>query len=238
MPRYGGAKLTGEANLKQYRELRLDGTISRLPLREVARYFTQQPLAWSGVAQGRVHATATLGRRADDFELQTRVQITPTSEGIPVSGDVQLAYHQRGHRIEFGDSHVQLPNSQVAFSGAPHAETSGFGVDSTDLRDLSPMLTILPRRVPADFLPALSAGGTAHFDGVVRGGVQIDGEASLTHFRFRGEQWDELHSKFKADAAELDAASFDLRKRALRVTGKGSYCMERWGTFGRGPDAS
>jgi translocation and assembly module TamB len=219
---YGNAKLTGEANIKQYRELRFDGTISRLPLREVARYFTQQPLAWNGVAQGRVHATGALGRKADDFELQTRVQITPTSEGIPVSGDVQLAYHQRGRRIEFGDSHVQLPNSQVAFSGAPLAEIR-LRVDSTDLRDLNPILTMLPRRVPADLLPALSAGGTAHFDGVVRSGAQMDGEASLTHFGFRGEQWNELHSKFKADADELDAASFDLRKQAMRVTGKGSF---------------
>lgn len=219
---YGGAKLTGEANLKQYRELRLDGAISRLPLREVAQYFTQQPLAWGGVAQGRVHATGTLGRRIDDLELQTRVQITPASEGIPVSGDVQLAYSQRGRRIEFGDSHVQLPNSQILFSGVPLAELR-LGVDSTNLEDLKPILTILPQSVPADSLPILGSGGTAHFDGVVRDGAQIDGEALLTQFRFRGEQWDEFHSKFKADAAELDAASFDVRKRALRATGKGSY---------------
>jgi translocation and assembly module TamB len=218
---YGGAKLTGEAHIKQYRELRFDGTISRAPLREVARYFIQQPLAWSGVAQGRVHATATLGSRVGDFELQTRVQIAPTSEGIPVSGDVQLAYHGRGRRIEFGDSHVQLPNSQISFSGAPLAELR-LGLDSTDLRDLHPILTMLPRSVPADFLPALTVGGTARFDGVVRG-MQVDGEASLAHFRFHGEPWDEFRSKFRADAAELDAASFDLRKRAMRVTGKGSY---------------
>jgi translocation and assembly module TamB len=219
---YDGAKLTGEANIKQYREVRLDGAISRLPLREIARYFTQKPIAWSGVAQGRVHTTGTLGRRADDFELQTRVQITPTSEGIPVSGDVQLAYHPRGRKIEFGDSHVQLPNSQVWFSGTPQVDLRLRG-DSTDLKDLSPIQAMLPRSVSADALPVLSAGGTAHFDGVVRGGMQIDGEASLTHFRFHGEQWEEFHSKFKADADELNAASFDLRKRALRVTGKGSY---------------
>jgi translocation and assembly module TamB len=231
---YGGAKLTGEANLKQYRELRLDGAISRVPIREVALYFTQQPLPWSGVAQGRVHATGTLGRRAGDFELQTRVQITPASEGIPVSGDVQVAYHQRARRLEFGDSHIQLPNSQVSFSGAPQGDFR-LGVDSTDLKDLSPMLTILPRRVPADSLPALSAGGTAHFEAAVRGGAQMDGEASLTHFRFRGEQWDEFHSKFKVDAAELDAASFDLRKRALRVTGKGSYSWNNGAPLAEAP---
>jgi translocation and assembly module TamB len=216
---YGGAKLTGEASLRQHRNLRFDGDISRLPLAEIARYFTPRPLVWSGVAQGRVHATATVAEAAADFQLQTQVRITPSSEAIPVSGEVQLAYRERGHKIEFGNSRLQFTNSQASFSG-----TLGelrLVLDSTNLDDLAPALAMLPPHVPADWLPALDAGGTAHFDGVVRG-AEMDGAASLTHFRFRGEQWDEVHSKFRANANEIDAASFDVRKRALHATGTGS----------------
>lgn len=221
---YAGAKLTGEASVRQYRELRLDGAVSRLPLREISRFVTRQPLAWGGVAQGRVHVTGTLGRRPGDFELHTQMQIAPTSEGIPVSGEVQLAYRERGERIEFGKSRVELPNSRVSFSGAPRGELQ-LEVDSANLADLTPILTMLPRRVPDDLLPTLSAGGTAHFDGVLRAMAEVDGKASLTHFRFRGEQWDEFHSRFKGDADESDIASFDLRKGALRAAGNGSA---RW----------
>jgi len=35
-----------------------------------------------------------------------------------------------------------------------------------------------------------------------------------------------IHSKFRADTNELDAASFDLRKRALRATGKGGFAWK------------
>ena len=88
---------------------------------------------------------------------------------------------------------------------------------------------MLPQRVPADLLPVLGAGGTAHFDGVLHG-AQVDGETSLTHFLFQGEQWDEFHSKFRADTDKLDAAAFDLRKRGLRATGTGSIGW-RGGSF-------
>jgi translocation and assembly module TamB len=83
---------------------------------------------------------------------------------------------------------------------------------------------MLPRPLPADSLPVLNADGKVHFEGVLRGG-EVDGEASLRHFRFRSEQWDELHSKFRADAGQFHAASFDLRKEALRARGTGSLAL-------------
>jgi len=225
---YSGAKLTGEATIRQYRAVRVDGIISGLPLSEVARYFTPQPLAWGGVAQGPVQATGTLGTSRGDYEFQTHVRITPSPKGIPVSGEVQLSYHQRGSKIEFGSSRLQFPNSRASFSGTPGGELR-LAVDSTNLDDLRPALSMLPQRVPADLLPVLGAGGTAHFDGVLHG-AQVDGETSLTHFLFQGEQWDEFHSKFRVDTDKLDTAAFDLRKRGLRATGTGSIGW-RGGSF-------
>ncbi len=217
---YAGAKLTGEAGIQQHRDFRFDGAISRLPLAEAARYFTSRPWAWSGMAQGPVHVTGALSAPRSDFTLQARMRIVPSPEGIPVSGEIPFTYRERGHRVEFGNSHVQLPNSQASFSGSFGGELR-VAADSTNLDDLRPGLAMLPRPIPADSLPVLNAGGRAHFEGVVRGG-QVDGEASLRRFRFRGEQWEELHSKFRVDAGQLHAASFDLRKGALRARGAGS----------------
>jgi translocation and assembly module TamB len=220
---YAGAKLTGEGSLRQHRDFRFDGDISRLPLAEAARFTSQhwaQNWAWSGVAQGPVHVTGSLAEPRNDFALQAQMRIVPSPEGIPVSGEIPFTYRERGHRIEFGNSRVQLPHSQASFSGNFGGELR-LAVDSTNFDDLRPALAMLPRPLPADSLPRLNTGGTAHFEGVIRGG-QVDGEASLTHFRFRGEQWDELHSKFRADAAEFHAGSFDVRKGALRARGAGS----------------
>jgi len=216
---YADAKLTGEAGIWQHHDFRFDGAISRLPLAEAARYFTSRPWAWSGMAQGPVHVTGALTARSD-FTLKAQMRILPSVEGIPVSGEIQLTYRERGRRIEFGNSHVQLPNSQASFSGSLGDELR-VAADSTNLDDLRPGLAMLPRPVPADSLPVLNADGRAHFEGVVRG-AQVDGEASLSRFRFRGEQWDELHSKFRAGAGQFHAASFDLRKGTLRAKGAGN----------------
>ena len=231
-----GAKLTGEANIARYRELKFDGKISRLPLAEIAGHFIKAPFPppfpWAGTVEGPVHVTATLDRKISDLSAQTQVGITPSSGGIPISGEVLMSYRHRGKQVQFGNSHLNLPNSQLSFSGAPGRELQ-LKFDSTNLEDLRPAFALFPKSVPNDALPILNQG-TAHFDGVLRGTL-IDGQANLSHFRFRGEQWDDLRSKFKLDAETLDVASFDLRKRSLHTTGSGNLTLSNWSTSAQGP---
>ncbi len=78
-----GAKFTGEASIKNYRVLAFDGNLYSLTLREGASFFTSRPLAWQGVAGGRVHGSVTLAAHADDFTVQAKLQIAPSSPAYP-----------------------------------------------------------------------------------------------------------------------------------------------------------
>jgi len=156
--------------------------------------------------------TATLDGRALDLSLEAHTQITPATQGAPVSGEVEFAYRQRDRRIEFGDSRLELPNSESRLPARSGGEIK-LAINSTNLEDMKPALTLEPRAVPASLLPILGENGTAHFDGTLRGS-QLAGRIALSHFQFQGRQWDDFHSNFQAAPEAIEIASFDLRKVA------------------------
>jgi translocation and assembly module TamB len=74
-----GSKLRGEASLKNFRQLRLEGTVTGFPLREISR------VPWSGSASGHVQLSRTLDPHIHDLVMRTNLQIAPRSGGVPVS---------------------------------------------------------------------------------------------------------------------------------------------------------
>ena len=94
-----GGRFAGAATLKQFQELQLDGKISHFEIRDIGRFYTAKPLPWSGVASGPVHFQRTLRRNSRDLIVRSDLQISPTSGGIPVSGNVGFSYRERGERL-------------------------------------------------------------------------------------------------------------------------------------------
>ncbi|HEY3940072.1 MAG TPA: translocation/assembly module TamB domain-containing protein [Bryobacteraceae bacterium] len=225
-----GERFNGEAALKHYRDFSLDGQVSGLTLRDAASHLNWKPLAWSGIAHGHIHATANLSRQTQNFTLQAQMQVAPTPEGIPISGDIGIAYHSRGNSVNFANSHLNFPHSELTFSGALEGK-SQLRLDSTNLSDLEPALDwISPRVLPVD-VPVLLENGTAHFDGTISGlpaSPSIAGQTALSHFRMHGEVWDQLRSQIAAGAAGVDFSSLDLQQGAMRIRGSGSLALDDW----------
>ncbi len=141
-----GAKFTGEASIKNYRVLAFDGHLSSLTLREGASFFTSRPLAWQALPPAVCMAVA-LGLHADDFAVEANLQIAPGSAGIPVAGAVDLKYFLKNNALEFGQSHLSFPHSELLFSGSLNGQNQVV-LDSADLNDLEPIVTLLTLKLP------------------------------------------------------------------------------------------
>lgn len=232
----GSARLTGQAVLSRYRDLRVNGTLAELSLNDAAALFSIQPLPWSAVASGTLHAQLALIPRSPNYALQTKLTIAPGPGGILLSGDVDMTYRRAGDVLEFGPSHLSLPNTQLSFSGI-FGVTLQTVIDSRNLDDLRPALSFAGFR-SSPLFPALLANGTAHFDGAIVGPLrnpQLAGNLTLTHFRAQGQTWDQARSRILLSADGLDFSSATLNRFPLHATAAGHIALENWIPIARGP---
>jgi translocation and assembly module TamB len=233
-----GGRVIGSASLKSFRDLTVAGEIRGVDLREVAPYITAQSVPWGGTAEGPFSIEGRLGRRLRGFVLHTNAAIIPLSEGIPLSGNVDVTYRQATHAFELGGSQLILPNSRLSVSGVP-GQNLAVTLDSKNLSELRPALPILDLG-PADMaLPlSLNGNGSVHFAGTVTGPVldpRIEGDVALTHFESDGEAWDQLRSHVGATARLVQVTGLMLDQGSLHATGSGLIPLANWTIDRRSP---
>ncbi|MGA8027294.1 MAG: translocation/assembly module TamB domain-containing protein [Bryobacteraceae bacterium] len=214
-------KFAGQAVLKKYRELELDGRVNGVEISAAA--------PWSGKASGAVHVSAMLHRGIENFALQSELQISPAPGPVPVSGSVDLSYKWPSGAVEFGNSHLNLPRSQLSFSGILGADLHVVA-DSTDLNELKPVLAAAISR-GAMACPVLLKNGSAHFDGTIAGPLvnpRIQGNVAVADFRAHGQQWDQIHSRIDVSRNGIEFSSLVADAGSLHATGSGSVGLENW----------
>lgn len=224
-----GSRVLGEATLKQFRELRLNGRISDLNLRDIGRFYTAKPLPWTGLASGPVHVEGTLDRSSRDFLVRGELQISPGSGGIPVRGDVDVSYRERGNVLELAHSHFDFPSTHLSVAGTLGARLQVI-LDSTNLDDFAPALALAGANSRAAMPPTLRKG-SLHFDGTVAGQLmnpQIQGNVALAHFRMHEQLWDKLRAVISLSASNLDFTSLAVDEGTLHASGNGRIGLVNW----------
>ncbi len=225
-----GGRLNGEAVLKAFRQLQLDATISGLTLGRAGPLLTNKLAAWSGIADGRIHAEGMLYPRTRNFIVQTKLAIIPGSGGIPVSGYVDVTYRQSGGAIELRDSHLHFPSTELSISGTVGRSLQAT-VDSTNLNDLTPVLSLAGLGYKIGALPILLAGGSARFDGTIAGLLtepHLEGDLALTHFRMQGENWNQFRSRIDASGNGIDFSSLSVDQGSFHAAGNGRVGLDDW----------
>jgi len=225
-----GANFSGRAEVRDYRDLVLDGVVSRLGTAQVGPLFFSRPLTWSGTASGPVHLQASLGSRSH-IAVQSELDIQPGTGGVPISGHVGIVFKSRPESLELKQTVLHFPHSQLEVSGT-FGDQLRVTLDTTSLEDLQPALALVrsdgkPAELPLQLLP----GGRARFSGEVIGEVDhpiVDGDLELDHFRSEGQTVDQLRSRFKANEDELTLASLTAEQGPLHVSASGSVGLANW----------
>lgn len=221
----GGApagRVNGDATVRPNGAVQFTGKFSGVHLRQI-RAAWRDRLPWDGVAGGNLQLTGTLGKR--DFAARVEARIAPSSNSAPVSGEVNLSYRQLGEALTFGESHLNLPHTQVAFSGTA-GERLRVAIDNTDLSDLDPVF--VARSLP---LPVINKNGSVHFEGSISGSLSkayVQGNISATQFQFRNLAWRELRSHIDAAEGGVDLTALTAEAGALRLAGSGHIGLEGW----------
>jgi translocation and assembly module TamB len=235
-----GAKFVGDAFVKQFKGLEIEGSTAGFQLNELGHYLPltklPKPLPWSAITDGHVHLTVAFDPRDANFIIQTKMRLVASAPGIPVSGDVDLTYHQDGNLLTFAQSQVNLQNSQLSFAG-PLSGQLQLTLDSSNLNDFKPLLDAAVEAVPAAAQPQLLAGGSAHFNGTFTNieDPKVNGQIALTHFRAQGQTFDRLTSHVAAAANAVEFQSLELQQGVARLNGHGTIGMRGWFVHGDSP---
>lgn len=215
-----GSTVQGDAVIKQNGEFQFTGKFFGGNLRQVNAFLPRFPIPWGGVASGTLRLSGALNRR--NLTLQTAAHIAPASSGIPVSGDLDLSYRQLGEVLIFGNSHFDLPHTQISFSGTA-GQNLRLTLTSTDLNDLKPTFS---RTAPTVF-----KNGEIHFDGTLSGPLAnpyIQGNVAAAQLEIEKTTWRQVRSYINLAEGGIDFSGLTADSNLLRITGSGHLGLEKW----------
>ncbi|MGH9653139.1 MAG: translocation/assembly module TamB domain-containing protein [Bryobacteraceae bacterium] len=223
-----GGTISGTAVVRNRRDLDFDGAVTSAKIRTAALLMTGKPLDWAGAANGHVHLTAVLGNSHTDYKLSASLRISPLAGETPVSGNLRFSYRSRGAALTFGDSQLQLPNTQLAFSGSPRGILQ-VTLASDNMSDLSPLLSFAPALQSA--VPAWLENASLNFTGQIAGATadpHLQGDLNLSRLAWAGQTWGPIrgHLVLSKNAIELSSAIAD--SGSFHAGGTARIGLEDW----------
>ena len=223
-------RFTGRAVLSRSRGVKIDGTVAGANLQEAAALLYGRALPWAAIAGGTLHVDAPPSSGRVRFTVQSKLALTPASGGIPVSGNIDASYNSGAGTVEFANSELRLPSTQLSISGAP-GRSFRVVLDSRNLEDLRPALPLLNSSWANFELPVIERDGNAHFDGTISGPVGnlvVAGSVALAHFRMRGAVWDQLRLRGAVSSDRFEFSSAAIDRAPLHASATGRFALANW----------
>jgi translocation and assembly module TamB len=223
-----GGSFTGSAELRRFRELRLDGDASGFALGQLAGA-NGRKLPWSGTISGPAHISGWIVPNGlHNITAQVDAQIIPAPGGVPVRGQVDFNYSQAAGSIQLGQSWIATPRSRVVVSGML-GQTLQLSLRSSDLNELTPaieMAGIGPGQIPIHL-----ENGAMTAQVTVVGPLEdprLSGNASISSFEFEGKHFDSASADFVAAQKSVQATNLVLTRQGMRVTGTAQLGLSGW----------
>jgi len=228
-----GATFGGEAELDQYRDLRIDGRVSNLDISSLGTLLGTGPLGWRGTASGPAHLEARISGLGPAVHgsatVETLLEIAPGATGIPVQGLAGIRYSYPPHQWTFDNLSLKLPHSEAVVSGTLGQRMTVM-LDTTDVEDLMPLFTLAGANRPALGFEMLR-GAHAHFAGSLTGPAgqpALEGHLTAEHVRIEGQVIDRITSDFRANASLASVKSMAVEQGPVRGRWRGTLGLANW----------
>ena len=222
-----GGSFRGEATITEWKHVHAKGLVDGISLATANQFTGPQKMPYTGRISGPVEVTGTGGLR--NWKAGGNLNITPAGGGVPVSGNVEVAYDQSQDSIQLGrvatDASVQSSrcqrNAGRLIEGS--LESPQFGRSGSALS----MTGSGPDKLPL----TLNERGTAVFTGEVNGPIKaarVAGSLVLTEFEVQKQKVDRLVASIDVTSAGAQVSSFALGQESLRLEGSASADLHDW----------
>ncbi|MDQ6708576.1 MAG: hypothetical protein M3Z85_21665, partial [Acidobacteriota bacterium] len=214
-----GGDITGKAEILDRKSFRVQGILTHFDIQHLGALVSAGRLPYGGLVSGPLQLSGELATPAGSLEASARLIVSPSGQGIPVSGTIDAKYNGATGSVELANSDISLPHTRVALSGALGAGLQ-VHLSSTNLDDLSGVN-----------LPLKLQSGSAVFEGTIEGSAsdpRIVGRLALRNVIYSGQ-------KIDAASADIDLQKSDARVRTglltlgtARASIQGSVGLHDW----------
>lgn len=213
----------GMADIADYKTFQVNGKLTGVSLRSVARMTGYEKFGLSGALNGPVEVRGSFAAMRD-LRAGGKFNVGALQEGVPVRGFVEAVWNGNARTLQLGESNLHLPSTSAQFRGTM-GEKLDVTLRSTNLEDIRPILGI-------DELPLeLSGSGSALFEGVISGELstaRATGTVTLSNFVAWKQPIDRVVAKIEANASGLRVGSFALGQNTLRLSGDLNVGLQEW----------
>jgi translocation and assembly module TamB len=222
-----GGIISGSAMVRGFDNVEFDGKLNGIQMRAAADVLAGWQLPWAGAISGPFHAVVSLSH-ASAITARGRLRIAPENGLRPVSGNIDFSYGGRAPGISFQPSELDLPHTQVAFSGTPRGALE-LRIRTEDLDELTPVLAYAPQLDRA--IPSALRSSPLAFDGEIDGFVQnpqIRGLLALAHFPMAGKDWGPVRCQANLSSASAEFLNFTAGTQGWHSSGSASFALQNW----------
>ena len=223
-------QVSGSATLEDFARYRIHGILSRLSIQELLSSASSRGVEYAGMLSGPIDVSGNL-KRSSSVRATARLNIAPAPRphGVPISGNIHVAYDGPADTVNLRNSYIALPSSRLDFSGSLGNEID-VRVVSRDLEDFRPALGLMSNP-PARFPAQLDSGGSVRFDARIVGKLSapnIAGRLAVTRFRVEQRHFDQLIGDFTAANNRITVDNASLRRDSLLAAFQGAVELDHW----------
>jgi translocation and assembly module TamB len=209
------ANLSGTATLDSQNSYRVRGNL---------KDFDLQALSYHGVLSGPIDIAGNLSAGLRSLTAQGRLSIRPSSNGIPLSGNLTAEYSGARDDVSIQKSLLTLPHSRLSVDGSIGRQLN-VAITTTNLDDLF-------GAVPQDSRPAVQLhGGEASFTGKVTGSLtapHVSGHLTANRFSVAGRQFDSFNADASATKQNVAIENGNLARNTMQARFSGTLGLQDW----------
>ncbi len=226
-----GGTWSGQAELRQWHSLKLDGVVSGMSLAAILNAIPGAEFPWDGNISGPVALTTRIAADSlRDTVAEAKLDITPAADRLPAEGALNFKWTQSDGLMTLADSVIRLPATELRVSG-----TLGKSLNaSLSTRDLAEVETATGLFFADGKLltPYLTLnGGAARVDAVIDGPLSqpvFSGRAELTRFESGGVDFDSASTDFRLASNHLHLRRLDFTHAGARSSGDAALTLDNW----------
>jgi translocation and assembly module TamB len=193
-----------------------------------------------GIALGGVlnaKADAAWGKTFDDVVAHTdatvQAKVSGNAQVVPVDSTIHGTYTGRNQELALKQSFVRTPQSTLTMDGVvSQRSTLGLKFESNDLSELETVADLFRTPTPSQPVQPLGLGGTALFQGTVRGSTsapRLTGQLTASNLRLNGTNWRALRTNVDVSPSSASLQHADLEPATHgKITFDASASLSKW----------
>jgi len=225
-----GGRFNGVIKTDAQGSLLASGQIEKLKLSELTSVSAVPALPWDGLLSGPVSLEGVLrNSRLTVSALSGKLSIDPAETGAPVRGNIELTAHPNSGSVEFGDSYLAGPTTEVRLASRSDRQLS-FEIVSRDYQDLAKAVAFA--RIPLEqLLPAGLSYETARLSGILGGGLEsprASGRLEVSNLNLAGHRLERVTAEYLFSEAGLYIRHLLLQRGSARIEGDLRAELNQW----------